>query len=518
MPILTRRPSSRTLLTIGLLALVAASSQFVLISAAFTGSSGNLGNSFSALASFPDFPQSVAADNPSAYYRGDDATGSSVAADSSAASVAGVYTSPVQTFRTTPGALGNGTVDPATTFTGAPAGAYANDATSAPTTFTLEIWFRTTSTTNQRIFGFADVPTGNSTTADRFIRMTTLGTVAFNTGPTVITSTGSFRDGAWHLATASLGAAGTKFYVDGVSVGTNAATTSSTPYPGYWRMGGDNSNYLVGGLDEAAVYTTQLSDARVAAHYAAGTSATTLADYTSSVTADNPWALWHLDDPSLTTYQDTGFVTPMADSGGLNHPGTYHDLRPRGLTGGAAGALVGTSAASTSIHFTGAGFGTAATLVTNPQTFSLEVWFRTATTNGGHLIGFSDNTGFAGPSFDRIAFMRNDGKIDFGTSGAAANYVTSAAAYNDGAWHHLVVTYGTTGGALLYVDGALSGTNSTAAAPATYNGYWHWGGNKMLSWDDRPTSDYFTGDLDELAIYPTRLTAQQVAWHYHANH
>lgn len=34
----------------------------------------------------------------------------------------------------------------------------------------------------------------------------------------------------------------------------------------------------------------------------------------------------------------------------------------------------------------------------------------------------------------------------------------------------------------------------------------------------RFASYYFNGDLDEIAVYPTELTYQQVMWHYHANH
>ena len=35
-----------------------------------------------------------------------------------------------------------------------------------------------------------------------------------------------------------------------------------------------------------------------------------------------------------------------------------------------------------------------------------------------------------------------------------------------------------------------------------------------MKWTGPPTSEYFLGDLDGVAIYPTRLTAQQVARHY----
>ncbi|MCU1658073.1 MAG: hypothetical protein JWO57_2729, partial [Pseudonocardiales bacterium] len=55
----------------------------------------------------------------------------------------------------------------------------------------------------------------------------------------------------------------------------NAVATAQNQN-GYWRIGGDNvsgwpsaptSNYFAGGLDEAAVYASELTAAQIAAHY-----------------------------------------------------------------------------------------------------------------------------------------------------------------------------------------------------------------------------------------------------------
>jgi hypothetical protein len=40
----------------------------------------------------------------------------------------------------------------------------------------------------------------------------------------------------------------------------------------------------------------------------------------------------------------------------------------------------------------------------------------------------------------------------------------------------------------------------------------------LSGWTNRPTSDYFTGTLDEIAVYPTQLTDNQIARHYASNH
>jgi hypothetical protein len=90
--------------------------------------------------------------------------------------------------------------------------------------------------------------------------------------------------------------------------------------------------------------------------------------------------------------------------------------------------------------------------------------------------------------------------------------VRSAAGFNDGRWHHLVATMGGNGMAL-YVDGAAVGTNPTTFAQR-YTGYWRAGGDSLGGWPSGPSRSYFTGALDEVAMYPTVLSPTQVASHH----
>ena len=79
----------------------------------------------------------------------------------------------------------------------------------------------------------------------------------------------------------------------------------------------------------------------------------------------------------------------------------------------------------------------------------------------------------------------------------------------------MVATQGPSGMAL-YVDDNLVGTNAQANNQG-YNGYWRVGGDNLGAWPDRPTSDYFSGTIDEVAIYAAPLTAGQVHAHYLAS-
>jgi len=154
--------------------------------------------------------------------------------------------------------------------------------------FSIEIWFRTTSTTGGQLIGFGDLASGTSSVADRRIWMNTTGALQFsireNNSVRTISSPATYRDGTWHHAVATLSANGMRLYVDGTLVSSNASFTQGyryNPYGkvGYWRVGGDTTTgmtgatdaTLVANIDNAAVYgTTELTAAQVSAHYTAG--------------------------------------------------------------------------------------------------------------------------------------------------------------------------------------------------------------------------------------------------------
>ena len=155
--------------------------------------------------------------------------------------------------------------------------------------FTLEAWFKTTSSSGGKIIGRGNRTTSNSNKMDRHLYLTNSGQVAFGVKPDqtrqALTSPGTYRNGAWHYAAASLSPAGMKLYVDGALVAQRTTVTTAEHLArGYWRVGNDSmsswpsapsSVALNGDLDEVAVYKRALSDGEIALHYAAGTGAPT---------------------------------------------------------------------------------------------------------------------------------------------------------------------------------------------------------------------------------------------------
>ena len=153
----------------------------------------------------------------------------------------------------------------------------------SPTSFSIEAWFKTTTTSGGEIIGFGSSQVGLSATSDRTIYMDDSGllyfVVTYLGAESVITTSLPYNDGAPHHVVGTLSTSGMFLYVDGVSVPSSASISSADIYSGFWRVGGDqlsgfpgtiSSNYFNGTLDEVAIYPTALTQTRVQAHYTAG--------------------------------------------------------------------------------------------------------------------------------------------------------------------------------------------------------------------------------------------------------
>ena len=399
----------------------------------------------------------------------------------------------------------------ATAFSGASTALGASPvAETAPNTYTVEAWIKTTTTSGGKIMGFGNSATGNSGSYDRHVYMDNSGRIWFGNYPggvRTVNSAASFNDGQWHHIAASLGSSGMTLYVDGKVVGTRSDVTSGQAYTGYWRVGGDNiggwtsqpsSNYFAGTIAQVAVYPTTLSRSQLVDHYVASGRTSPLPTaptdaYGNAVYSADPLFYYRLGEGSGSLANDSG----PNDNDGV-YSGTVLRSQPSGVAG----------TTDSSVGFTnGSGVATNATF-SNPTTYSLETWFQTSTTSGGKLVGFGSNqTGLSG-SYDRHLYMQDDGHLVFGTWTGQTNTVTTPAAYNDGLWHHAVASQ-SAAGIRLYVDGALVGTNPQTGAQA-YSGYWRAGGD--TTWGS--SSPYFNGRLDELAVYGSALSDSTVAQHY----
>ena len=249
-----------------------------------------------------------------------------------------------------------------------------------------------------------------------------------------------------------------------------------------------------------ASYIVEVSDGDTRVASAASASITVAGPasrYDQAVKSDGPGLYWRLDDvPGSTT---------AADSSG------------KGITGVAGGTVAfgTTGALSTTPNgaatFAGAsGLGSSVALPV-ASSYSFETWFRTTSSTGGKLVGFGDRQSGLSSSYDRHLYMTAAGQLTFGTYPGSVSVVTSPASYNNGSWHHAVVSQDAAG-MRLYVDASLVASNSNPNAQV-FAGYVRVGGDNLGGWPGQP-ADYFTGDLDEVAYYPVALRDDQILKHY----
>lgn len=112
--------------------------------------------------------------------------------------------------------------------------------------------------------------------------------------------------------------------------------------------------------------------------------------------------------------------------------------------------------------------------------------------------------------------MDNVGRIVFGVRPGVIKTVSSAGTYRDGAWHQAVATLDGSG-MTLNVDGQKVAGDPSVTGGENFTGYWRLGGDNLASWPIAPSSGYFDGTLDEVAVYPTALSANAVSRHYAAS-
>ncbi|MFC5263588.1 LamG domain-containing protein [Kribbella qitaiheensis] len=154
------------------------------------------------------------------------------------------------------------------------------------------------------------------------------------------------------------------------------------------------------------------------------------------------------------------------------------------------------------------------TAISQPQTFSVEAWYRTTSTQGGKLVGFGNSSNGTSGQYDRHLYLQNDGSVTFGIYDGSTRTISSAPGTNDGDWHHVVGTFAP-GSMKFYLDGVLQGTQSVNNAEG-YTGYWRIGNDNLNAWPNQPASSGLAGTIDEVAIYPAALSADQVQTHFDA--
>jgi|GEM_PF-1426525 len=155
-------------------------------------------------------------------------------------------------------------------------------------------------------------------------------------------------------------------------------------------------------------------------------------------------------------------------------------------------------------------------MVSNPQNFTMAMWFKTTTTQGGLLLGFDSSQTGNSSTYDRHLYMDSSGLLHFGTYNSGVQVVSSSASYNNGTWHHAAAILSAVSGSSLFVDGQLLTNKPSFTTAVNYNGYWRIGENTLTGWPSLPNSPYFAGALDELMLFNRPLSSSEIQAIYQA--
>ena len=219
--------------------------------------------------------------------------------------------------------------------------------------------------------------------------------------------------------------------------------------------------------------------------------------YAQAVLQDGPVNYWRLGEANGATGADVVGSRPLSYTG---------------VTLGTAGALNGdTNTAATFAGTSTSRAGSASSIPGLTTDVTVQAWFRTSTTRGGKIVGYGNSQTGSSSTNDRHVYMGSNGRLNFGVMyGSTRAVVTSTGAYNDDRWHQVTATLDA-GGMKLYVDGALVASRTDITRANEYAGFWRIGGDNLTSWLNRPTSDWFAGRIDDVAIYNRALDAATIA-------
>jgi len=232
-------------------------------------------------------------------------------------------------------------------------------------------------------------------------------------------------------------------------------------------------------------------------------------DYSKTVLADSPVAYYRLDD--------AGSV--LCDASPHHNDGMYAST---GVTLGQPGALHRSKDTAISAD------GSAQVAVSNAITgiagntdFTIEGWFKTTTRQDQMVVdigqGGAQNMAGVGPWFNYLSptYYLTPGTgnyVTFDTFDRTIEFDTTALGIDlfDGKWHYVAVTYtASTGLAAGYLDNHALGTQSVQEHPVASQ-------VRIGYWVDTAYNKPFNGSLDEIAVYPSALSAAQIARHFAA--
>lgn len=340
-----------------------------------------------------------------------------------------------------------GRVDDALSFNGA--SSYASTSWGKLTgnsARTMALWFKTSSSSNANFLSWG-VNVSNQL-SQLGIYNGGLGYLGY--GNNLTTPASAYADGNWHHLAVAYDGSVMELYVDGALANTAVTTLQTGSSALNIGRSVTASNYFNGALDEVFVYNRALTGTEI-----------------GHLAAPEPLGYWRFSE---------GSGTSTADASGHGLTGTLHH-NPAWVTSPNGGALsFNGSSAYVSANWN---------QLTGNASRTLSLWFKTTGTSNANWLSWGTNNN------NRLSQLGvNNGSV--GYLGYANDLTTPVAAYADGSWHHLAVTFD---GSLmkLYVDGVVKNFIYTLL---------NTGASSMINIGRSITgAQYYNGALDEVRVF-----------------
>lgn len=218
--------------------------------------------------------------------------------------------------------------------------------------------------------------------------------------------------------------------------------------------------------------------------------------YSAAVLLDAPAAYWRLGESSGTT---------MTDASKNGNNGTYVG----GVTLVQPGALAGDKGTAVAFDGRTGGAIVASSRSLQVNRITIELWLKKITDSGYGIYVTKNFVGNGGVGTGWFQLLNNDryGRLEFRVTGDTDPVLVSSTNLALNTWYYVVATYDGTV-AKLYFNGKLDSTLRVVAAPAQ--------NDDPLYIGRRPDGFFNNVVLEEVAIYPSALSADRIAAHWRA--
>lgn len=293
-------------------------------------------------------------------------------------------------------------------------------------------------------------------------------------------------------------------YVNGVLASGPLRASGYAPNTNLWvplRLGAATlgNRTFDGSLDELAVFTNAVSAATLYAHYRAAT--TNNAKYGAQILASHPVGYWHLDEPVYTA----GSTNPLPTVLNLGSLGSLAEgsYMPGAEPGAAGVPTAGFGVPNGACAFSGTAY---IDVPGFPLGFrgpvTLSAWVKAPSSLGQVQSVAGLGTGGYELTLDA------QGRANFLDGPQPLGPLVATNRIDDGRWHQLTGVYDGVESQSLYVDGRLAAWTTFASATPVLglNDFW-------IGGDPDPRAfGFFNGTIDEVAVFPEALTANQILW------